>query len=94
MLPDQVSVLVFLIPCLQFVQVKAIGVLSGSDLLILAVFFYFANRGKIRIATPDALVEARIPQVSHRGRPRAPEEPVAQVHRWPIARRAFEADPR
>lgn len=49
---DKASVLVFLIPCLQFVQVKAIGVLSGSDLMILAVFLYFANRGKIRIATP------------------------------------------
>lgn len=46
-----VDILVFLIPSLQFVQVKVIGTLSGSDLMMLAVFFYLAFRGKIRIAT-------------------------------------------
>jgi hypothetical protein len=49
---DPVDVLVFLIPCLQFVQVKVIGILNGADVMILAVFLYFAYRGKIRIATP------------------------------------------
>lgn len=49
---DPVDVLVFLIPCLQFVQVKVIGMLNGSDVIILAVFFYLAYRKKIRIATP------------------------------------------
>jgi hypothetical protein len=43
---------VFFIPCLQFIHFKFIGVLEGSDLLMLAAFLYFASRGKIRIATP------------------------------------------
>ncbi len=49
---DPVDSLVFLIPCLQFIQIKVIGVLEGSDLLMLAAFLYLALRGKIRIATP------------------------------------------
>jgi hypothetical protein len=43
------DVLVFLIPCLRVVQVKLVGVLSGSDLLFLAVFIFLAIRGQIRI---------------------------------------------
>ncbi len=50
---DLVGVLVFLIPCVQFIQVKAIGQLTGSDILLLAVFAYLALRGKIRIAARD-----------------------------------------
>ncbi len=49
---DPVDIVVFLIPCLQFVQVKVIGILNGSDVMLLAVFFYLAFRGKIRISTP------------------------------------------
>ena len=49
---DPVDILVFLVPCLQFIQIKVIGVLNGSDVMLLAVFFYLAFRGKIRIATP------------------------------------------
>jgi hypothetical protein len=47
-----IDILIFLIPCLQFVQVKVVGSLSGSDLMILAVFLYFANNWKIKITTP------------------------------------------
>ena len=49
---DAASILVFLIPFLQFVQLQMIGVLYGSDLLLLAAFIVLAFRGKIRIATP------------------------------------------
>ena len=49
---DLVDILVFLIPCLRFVQLKVVGVLSGSDLLISVVFLYLLFRRRIRIATP------------------------------------------
>ena len=49
---DHVDILVFLIPCLQFVQIKVIGVLNGSDLLLLAAYVYLAFRKEIRITTP------------------------------------------
>jgi O-antigen ligase len=49
---DPFDTLAFLIPCLLFIQIKVVGVLNGSDLLMLAAFLYLAFRGKIRIATP------------------------------------------
>ena len=49
---DFVDILVFLIPCLRFVQLKVVGVLSGSDLLIAVIFCYLLLRKKIRISTP------------------------------------------
>jgi O-antigen ligase len=49
---DAIDVLVFLIPCLQFVRITLIGVLNGSDLMMLAVFLYLVFRGRLRIATP------------------------------------------
>jgi hypothetical protein len=49
---DAVDVLVFLIPCLQLIRIHVIGVLNGSDVMMLAIFFYLACRGKLRIATP------------------------------------------
>jgi predicted membrane protein len=50
---DRADILVFVIPCLQFIHIKVIGVLEGSDLLMLAAFLNLAFRGKIRIATPS-----------------------------------------
>ena len=49
---DPVNTLVFLIPCLQFLQFQVIGVLNGSDLLLLATFVVLVLRGRIRITTP------------------------------------------
>ncbi len=48
---DFIGLLVFLIPCLQFVQIKAIGLLDGSDLILIAIFIYMAFRWKIQIAS-------------------------------------------
>ncbi len=50
--PDYVDILVFLIPCLQLIRIRIVGVLNGSDLMMLAVFLYLAFRGRLRIATP------------------------------------------
>jgi hypothetical protein len=47
-----VDIFVFLIPCLQFIQVHLVGVLNGSDLLLLVTSIYCVLRGKLRIATP------------------------------------------
>ena len=49
---EAVDVLIFLIPCLQFVRIKLIGVLDGSDLMMMIAFLVLACRGKLRIATP------------------------------------------
>ena len=49
---DPVDILVFLIPCLQLIRIRMVGVLDGSDLMMLAVFLYLAFRGRLRIATP------------------------------------------
>jgi hypothetical protein len=49
---DPIDALVFLIPCLLFVHIKVVGVLGGSDVLMLATFLYLVFDGKIRIATP------------------------------------------
>ena len=49
---DNTDILVFFIPCLQFIHIHVIGLLEGSDLLMLAAFLSLAFRGKIRIATP------------------------------------------
>src|ERR1700722_1693697 len=49
-----VDIVVFLIPFLQFIRIKLIGVLNGSDLLFIAVFLYLGFRGEIRIGTPIA----------------------------------------
>jgi hypothetical protein len=46
------SVLVFLIPSLQFIHIKFTGVLSGSDLLLLVAFIVLALSGRIRIRAP------------------------------------------
>ena len=48
------DVVVFLIPCLQFIRIKLIGALNGSDLLFVAAFLYLGFRGEIRIGTPIA----------------------------------------
>ena len=48
---DPVDTLVFLIPCLQCVQLKVVGVLNGSDLLLLATFIALAYRQTVRITT-------------------------------------------
>jgi hypothetical protein len=50
---DPVDTLVVLIPCLQFVQFKIVGVLSGSDLVLLGTFIALVLREKVRISTPD-----------------------------------------
>lgn len=49
---DAVDVLVFLIPCLQFVRITLIGVLNGSDLMMLAAFCFLVSSSRLRIATP------------------------------------------
>ena len=46
-----VDILIFLVPCLRFVQVQLVGRLSGSDILILVIFLYLAVRLQIRITT-------------------------------------------
>ena len=51
---DPVDILVFLIPCLQVVQLQVIGVLYGSDLLLLITFVALALQGKVRVSTPIA----------------------------------------
>lgn len=49
---DSVDTLVLLIPSLQFIQLKVVGVLNGSDLLLLGTFIYLVFRGEIRIENP------------------------------------------
>jgi hypothetical protein len=49
---DFVDILVFIIPCLEFVQIKLIGVLFGPELLLIVIFVYLASRRRFRIATP------------------------------------------
>jgi len=49
---DSAIILLFLIPCLQIVQLHVIGVLYGSDLLLLATFIVLALRGRIRVTAP------------------------------------------
>jgi len=46
------DVLVFVIPCAQFIQIKLIGVLSGSDILLLICASYLVVRGHIKISEP------------------------------------------
>ncbi len=46
-----VDILVFLIPCLRFIQVRIVGRLSGSDILVALVFLCLALRLRIRIET-------------------------------------------
>jgi len=48
---DRSDVLVFLIPFLQFIRINLIGVLNGSDIMMLAVFVYLTFSGKFRITT-------------------------------------------
>ena len=49
---DFVDILVFLIPCFQFIQLEVVGVLNGSDVLLLASFVVLALLRRIKIATP------------------------------------------
>ncbi|MDR3572623.1 MAG: hypothetical protein P4L50_02065 [Anaerolineaceae bacterium] len=49
---DSVDLLVYIIPCLQVIQVKIIGVTNGSDLLLMAVFVYLLFRKRLQISTP------------------------------------------
>jgi hypothetical protein len=49
--PDLVDVAVFIIPCTQFIQVKLLGVLSGSDILLLITALFLVARGKVKIET-------------------------------------------
>jgi hypothetical protein len=49
---QSLDTLALLIPSLQFIQLKVVGVLDGSDLLLLGTFIAFAFRGEIRIANP------------------------------------------
>ncbi|MDR3717140.1 MAG: hypothetical protein P4L51_30375 [Puia sp.] len=48
---DSGAFVAFLIPTLRFIQVKVVGVLSGSDLVFLAIFLVLALRGKIELRT-------------------------------------------
>jgi O-antigen ligase len=48
---EAVDVLVFIIPCLQLIRIKLIGVLNGTDLILLVIFLYLLFSEKIRIAT-------------------------------------------
>lgn len=49
---DPIDLLVFLIPCLKFVKISLVGVLSGSDILLLAIFLYLVFRWRIQFSTP------------------------------------------
>jgi hypothetical protein len=49
---DNLSMLVFVIPILQFIHIQAIGVLSGSDIVMTAAFVILAVRGRIRVSIP------------------------------------------
>jgi hypothetical protein len=51
---DPVDILVFLIPFLQFANIRVIGTLTGSDVLFLLSFIYLASRLKLRVSTPLA----------------------------------------
>ena len=42
---------VFVIPCLQLIRIRVIGVLNGSDLLMLVIFLSLALRGKLRVTS-------------------------------------------
>jgi hypothetical protein len=48
--PDPIDLLVFFIPCIEFIQLNVIGTLFASEILLLIVFIFLALRGKIRIA--------------------------------------------
>jgi hypothetical protein len=48
------DVLTFMIPCLMFLRINAVGVLNGSDLMLLFAFIYLAFRGKLRVSSPRA----------------------------------------
>ena len=48
---DYLAYLAFLIPCLQFVQWKLVGVIDGSDILLLLIFIFLVFRGSIRFGT-------------------------------------------
>lgn len=49
---DNADILVFFIPCLQFIHINVVGVLEGSDVLMLAAFLYLVFDGKIKIVRP------------------------------------------
>ena len=49
-----VDILIFLVPCLRFVQVQLVGRLSGSDILVMVIFLCLAVRLQIRIPTRAA----------------------------------------
>lgn len=51
---DGYDVLTFMIPCLLFVKINVIGVLIGSDLMLLFAFIYLAFRGELRVSSPMA----------------------------------------
>lgn len=51
---DFVDVLVFVVPCLQFIVLRVVGVLNGSDLVLLVLFFCLASSRKIRITPRSA----------------------------------------
>src|SRR6516225_6333663 len=47
---DAFDLLAFLIPCLRFIKVQVVGVLSGSDILLLLVFLYLVFSQKLKIS--------------------------------------------
>ena len=51
---DAYDVLTFMIPCLLFVKIHAVGVLMGSDLALLFAFIYLALRGNLQVSSPTA----------------------------------------
>lgn len=51
---DYASIVVFLIPALQFIHIRVVGTLDGSDVLLLLVFVVLAVEGKLRIQAPTA----------------------------------------
>lgn len=48
------ELLIFLIPFLQCVQLKIVGLLYGSDLLFVAVFAYLVFNGELRLPTHES----------------------------------------
>lgn len=53
---DFIDLLVFLIPFLRFVEFRVVGVLSGADISLLAVFVYLLLKSKIRIMTQSGRI--------------------------------------
>ncbi len=51
---DSYDILVFLIPLMQFIELHVVGLLSGTDILLIVTFVYLGIRGKIKLETSQA----------------------------------------